>query len=76
MSPELPGNQQAVVDTLHAGTIADVLDAYGVWGCLDPRITCASAGRGPIFGEAYTIAWAPVRKTADIKAPGPSTWQG
>ncbi|WP_161958807.1 RraA family protein [Ferruginivarius sediminum] len=74
MSFRGPGNQQQVVESLHAGTIADVLDAHGVWGCLDPRITCASAGRGPIFGEAYTIAWAPVRKTADIKEAGPSTW--
>ncbi|PRB80661.1 dimethylmenaquinone methyltransferase, partial [Pseudomonas cedrina] len=29
---------------------------------------------GPVFGIAYTVRWAPVRKPRDIMAAQPSTW--
>ncbi len=59
---------------LHTPTLADVLDTFGVWGVLDSNIVPMNDLTGPVFGSAYTVRWAPVRKPRDIMAAQPSTW--
>lgn len=60
---------------LHSSTLADVLDGLGIWGVLPYQIGCVSKARGPVFGRAYTVRWAPVRKSDDISRAQASTWQ-
>nr|WP_256595422.1 RraA family protein [Pseudomonas sp. MYb193] len=62
------------MQNLHTPTLADVLDTFGVWGVLDSRIIPMNDFTGPVFGIAYTVRWAPVRKPRDIMAAQPSTW--
>jgi len=71
---ETKGGLSAARETLHTGTIADVLDALNVWGVLDPSIACVNGVAGAISGRAYTVRWAPTRKQSDIAAPQPPTW--
>lgn len=59
---------------IHSSTIADVLDSFGVWGVLDPAIVPLNEGAVPVVGFAYTVRWKPVRKSGNIMAPQPSTW--
>lgn len=59
---------------LSASALADALDGQGIWGCIHPRVRRLNPGKNVLFGQAYTVHWAPTRKTQDIKAPGPSTW--
>jgi regulator of RNase E activity RraA len=68
---EIP-REQAV--RLNTATIADVLDALGVWGVLDHRIVPCSKGNPRFIGRAYTTRWAPARKGRSIVAVQPSTW--
>lgn len=56
------------------GTLCDVLDSLGIVGWLPSAMRRVSAGRQRFAGRAYTISWQPVRKQADIKGRGPSTW--
>ncbi len=57
-----------------SAAIADALDAEGVWSCLSPQLRRLSQTDQVLFGQAYTVHWAPTRKTSDIRQPGPSTW--
>jgi regulator of RNase E activity RraA len=59
---------------LNTATVADVLDAMGVWGVLDYRIVPCSKGSPRFIGRAYTTRWSPVRKPRSITAARPSTW--
>jgi len=60
---------------LNSATIADVLDAMGVWGVLDRRIApCQGRKPGRFMGRAHTTRWAPVRKPRDIMQAQASTW--
>lgn len=61
---------------LHSGTLADVLDGLGLPPAFGPhlrRLNHGAASR-PFLGRAYTVRWVPVRKSADIRAAQPSTW--
>lgn len=63
------------VDVLHSGTVADVLDGFGVNGSLPSGVKCLNAPKqARFFGKAHTVRWAAVRKSADIKAAQSSTW--
>jgi regulator of RNase E activity RraA len=67
--------QKDLLSRLNSATIADVLDAMGVWGTLDRRIVpSVPAKAGRFIGRAYTTRWAPVRKPRDIMQAQPSTW--
>jgi len=63
-----------MASVLNTGTIADVLDAMGIWGVLDHRIVPCSKGNPRFIGRAYTTRWAPVRKPHSIVTAQPSTW--
>src|SRR5688500_16190156 len=68
-------NQMPSVLGINTSSLADVLDAFCHYGVLPSRLTRRS-GRTDLFaGRAYTVRWAPVRKTARITEPQPSTWE-
>jgi regulator of RNase E activity RraA len=60
---------------VHSGTLADVLDSFGVWGAIPSELRRVSGDARVFFGEAYTVSWRLVRKKNDIKEPQPSTWR-
>lgn len=60
--------------TLSASAVADALDRCGVWGALPTALRRLGGHRRSFFGRAVTVHWGPVRKSADIRAAGPSTW--
>jgi regulator of RNase E activity RraA len=59
---------------ISTSTIADVLDAFGISGCLSHELTPVTPGKGLFFGRAYTVKWRPVRKGKSITQAQPSTW--
>lgn len=71
---ETRGDWSAAREKLHTGTIADVLDAFNVWGVLDPSVACLNGVATASVGRAYTVRWAPTRKQSDITAPQRPTW--
>jgi regulator of RNase E activity RraA len=65
---------EAIKSTLHTGTIADVLDAKGIWGVLPSALQRVSGHRRAFAGRAVTINWRWVRKSANIKEVQRSSW--
>lgn len=64
------------LDTLHSGTLADVLDGVAHYGGFPSIIRQINQStRLKFLGKAYTVRWAPTRKASDIKAPQASTWE-
>jgi regulator of RNase E activity RraA len=59
---------------LGTSTIADVLDAMGIDGVLPAEIRSRNVATHHVVGYAYTVHWVQTRKTHDILAPQPSTW--
>lgn len=59
----------------NTGNIADALDSLGVFGTIPSRLRRVSGHSKLIIGEAYTVRWAPTRKSGNIKQKQPSTWE-
>jgi regulator of RNase E activity RraA len=60
---------------VNSSSVADVLDALGRYGTLSSRLSRLTGREGLVVGQAYTVHWAPVRKTGRILEPQPSTWR-
>jgi regulator of RNase E activity RraA len=59
---------------LDTGALSDAMDALGIWSVVSPAIRHVGGPRRKFFGRAYTVAWGPVRKRSDIRAPMLDTW--
>jgi regulator of RNase E activity RraA len=60
---------------INSGTLADVLDGLGHFGGFPSTIRALNQSQRRFIGRAYTVRWAPTRKSASIVAPQPSTWE-
>ena len=63
---------------ISTAAVSDVLDGLGVVSTLNSRITLCNVpelANLPVFGQAHTIRWLPVRKSNSIHSSGSSTWQ-
>jgi regulator of RNase E activity RraA len=60
---------------INSGTLADVLDGLGLFGGFPSAIHALNHPQARFIGRAYTVRWAPTRKSASIVAPQASTWE-
>ncbi len=60
---------------INSGTLADILDSVGHFGGFPSTIRALNQSRARFIGRAYTVRWAPIRKSASIVAPQSSTWE-
>lgn len=60
---------------VNSGTLADVLDGCGHFGGFPSAIRAVNRSKVRFIGRAYTVRWAPTRKSASIVAPQASTWE-
>lgn len=60
---------------VNSGTLADVLDSCGHFGGFPSLIRAVNHSNVRFIGRAYTVRWAPTRKSASIVAPQASTWE-
>lgn len=60
--------------TINSSTVSDVMDDYGLHGILSPKLKRLTGSPKMVLGFAYTVDWKPVRKSAEIMKPQPSTW--
>lgn len=68
-------NMNEVAAKLNAGTLADVLDGYGVNGVLHHRVTKLSGETKNVLAQAVTVRWERVRKGKSIIDKQSSTWE-
>ncbi|MBL4908064.1 MAG: hypothetical protein JKX94_11475 [Sneathiella sp.] len=61
---------------IQTGTIADVLDSFGIWGVLDTDIIPLNemCKNGPTVGYAYTVRWIEIPKAEISMASRPLIW--
>jgi regulator of RNase E activity RraA len=60
---------------ISTSTVSDVMDDYGLFGVLPANLTRHNRKNQTIIGQAYTVDWKPVRKSANIMAEQRSTWE-